>query len=66
MEMKSLSLVQEMKKDLLFILFDIWGKIRNKDKWKGDLKKNASEIFLIYQTNQPQLNACNLSSTLGT
>lgn len=48
MEMKFLFYVWEIeKKNLLFTLLDTWERSGNKDKWKGTLKKNTNDIFLI-------------------
>lgn len=64
MEMKFLFYVWEIeKKNLLFTLLDTWERSGNKDKWKGTLKKNTNDIFLICQTNQLQFNTRNLLNT---
>lgn len=59
----SILCVGDWKKNLLFTLLDTWERSGNKDKWKGTLKKNTNDIFLICYTNQLQFNTRNLLNT---
>lgn len=69
MEIKSLSLVQEMgeKKRPTFYILRYSRKAQDiKINGKEIFKKAPMNFFLMHQANQQPVNACNLLSTLET